>query len=270
MATKFDDGSAMWAKSTNKLYDRTEACLIVQDVANPGDFAEAADGNAMRPTELLVEVIWGVPMHAVAVIDIRGEMLLGKPQHQDTVEFLVRADGWACYKWPKGVPPGAFFGKWYVNAHSHVRQHRKLQETWFKTRDPELGDRGYLRTCAGFKFFERRACVREYRFAQRIYWAKYAAANPHLTAVWETCGALATGVGADYTRCDVFVGGDGAVSVNEISLSSYWGNTLSDAWQRRFLDLWLAGYDAAPDAGGAAFHRTYSGPLPSPTYRGPP
>ena len=46
------------------------------------------------------------------------------------------------YRWPKHVPPGAYFGKWYVNAHSHVRMHRKLQETWFRTRDPARGDRG--------------------------------------------------------------------------------------------------------------------------------
>ena len=48
-----------------------------------------------------VEVIWGVPLHGVTVVDVVGEMILGKTQHKDTVEFLVRTDGWACYKWPK-------------------------------------------------------------------------------------------------------------------------------------------------------------------------
>ena len=37
--------------------------------------------------------------------------------------------------------------------------------------------------------------------------------------VWRVCDALALGVGADYLRCDVFVTPDGAVSVNEISLT---------------------------------------------------
>ncbi|KAH8076438.1 hypothetical protein JL721_439 [Aureococcus anophagefferens] len=350
MRVKFDDGSAMWAKSTNKLYAVTDPCLIVQDVVNPTAFVGArADGNALRPVELLVEVVWGVPMHAVAIVSIRGEMILGKArrkaQHQDTVEFLVRRDGWACYKWPKINAPGAFFSKWYVNRHSHVRLHRKLQETWFKTRDPTRGDRGWRKTCAGLRAFERRACKSEYRVAQTLFWAKYGALASHLPKVWDTCGALATGVGgrrrdwgfegaratrarrddrperrspgatraratiagattpratrperrapgatraarrrgdasrpqvgADYLRCDVFVAPDGDVSLNEISLSSYWGNTLSDAWQTRFLDLWIDGYGAppndddellAPNEGGAAFETTFTGPLPSPTY----
>ncbi|KAK7248846.1 hypothetical protein SO694_00042152 [Aureococcus anophagefferens] len=269
MRVKFDDGSAMWAKSTNKLYAVTDPCLIVQDVVNPKAFVGArADGNALRPVELLVEVVWGVPMHAVAIVSIRGEMILGKAQrkaqHQDTVEFLVRRDGWACYKWPKINAPGAFFSKWYVNRHSHVRLHRKLQETWFKTRDPTRGDRGWRKTCAGLRAFERRACKSEYRVAQTLFWAKYGALASHLPKV-----------GADYLRCDVFVAPDGDVSLNEISLSSYWGNTLSDAWQTRFLDLWIDGYGAppndddellAPNEGGAAFETTFTGPLPSPTY----
>ena len=54
--------------------------------------------------------------------------------------------------------------------------------------------------------------------------------------------------------------------MNEISLSSYWGNTLSDAWQRRFVDLWIDGYLPADDGGGAAFGTVYSGEIPSPTY----
>jgi len=56
------------------------------------------------------------------------------------------------------------------------------------------------------------------------------------------------------------------VDVNEISLSSYWGNTLSDAWQRRFVDPWIDGYLPADDGGGAAFGTVYSGEIPSPTY----
>ena len=66
-------------------------------------------------------------------------------------------------------------------------------------------------------------------------------------------------------RCDVFVT-DGVVHMNEISLSSYWGNTLSLAWQRRFVDLWIDGYVQADDGGAAAFSQVYSGDLPSPTY----
>ena len=52
----------------------------------------------MRPMEILVEVIWGVPTHGALLIDVVGEMILGKPQHRDTLEFLIRTDGWACYK----------------------------------------------------------------------------------------------------------------------------------------------------------------------------
>jgi len=268
MQSVFDDGSKTWASVTNKLYAKTEPCLILQDVVNPGKVSNALDGNAMRPTEVLVEVVWGVPLHGVTVTDVVGEMILGKQQHKDTVEFLIRTDGWACYKWPKNRAPGAYFGKWYVNDHSHVRAHRKTQETWFKTRDPALLDRGWRRTCSGLRFFERSACIREYRHVQALFWAKFAGPLiDYLPKVWDTCSRLAQGVGADYLRCDVFVTG-GAVSVNEISLSSYWGNTLSDAWQQRLVDLWIDGYLPADDGGGAAFATAYSGDIPSPTYAG--
>ena len=61
-----------------------------------------------------------------------------------------------------------------------------------------------------------------------LFWAKFSSSLvDHLPKVWDTCSKLAQGVGADYLRCDVFVTG-GKVDVNEISLSSYWGNTLSD------------------------------------------
>ena len=108
-------------------------------------------------------MIWGVPLHGVTVVDVVGEMILGKTQHKDTVEFLVRTDGWACYKWPKNRAPGQWFGKWYVNDHSHIRAHRKTQETWFKTKDPSLHDRGWRRTCRGLGSLEYSRCVREYR-----------------------------------------------------------------------------------------------------------
>ena len=68
------------------------------------------------PTELVVDIHTGV-----TVVDVVGEMILGKTQHKDTVEFLVRTDGWACYKWPKNRAPGRCPGKWYVNDHSHPR-----------------------------------------------------------------------------------------------------------------------------------------------------
>ena len=99
----------------------------------------------------------------MTVVDVVGEMILGKTQHKDTVEFLVRTDGWACYKWPKNRAPGDWFGKWYVNDHSHIRAHRKTQETWFKTKDPSLNDRGWRRTCRGLGSLEYSRCVREYR-----------------------------------------------------------------------------------------------------------
>ena len=109
-------------------------------------------------------------------------------------------------------------------------------------------------------------CVREYRYVQSLFWAKFSSSLvEYLPKVWDTCSRLARGVGADYLRCDVFVT-NGRVDVNEISLSSYWGNTLSDAWQRRFVDLWIDGYLPADDGGGAAFGTVYSGEIPSPTY----
>ena len=67
-------------------------------------------------------------------------------------------------------------------------------------------------------------------------------------------------------RCDAFVLADGAVTMNEISLSSYWGNTLSLAWQERTVSLWVDGYVKASDGGGAAFGSVFSGGLPSPGY----
>ena len=65
MDSVFDDGSKTWASVTNKLYAQTSPCLILQDVVNPGKVSNAMDGNDMRPTEVLVEVIWGVPLHGV-------------------------------------------------------------------------------------------------------------------------------------------------------------------------------------------------------------
>ena len=62
MDSVFDDGSKTWATVTNKLYAQTASCLILQDVVNPGKVSSASDGNDMRPTEVLVEVIWGVPL----------------------------------------------------------------------------------------------------------------------------------------------------------------------------------------------------------------
>ena len=68
--------------------------------------------------------------------------------------------------------------------------------------------------------------VREYRYVQSLFWAKFSSSLvEYLPKVWDTCSKLAQGVGADYLRCDVFVT-NGKVDVNEISLSSYWGNTL--------------------------------------------
>jgi len=40
--------------------------------------------------ELLVEVVWGVPMHAVAIVSIRGEMILGKAQRPAAATMFER------------------------------------------------------------------------------------------------------------------------------------------------------------------------------------
>ena len=79
MDSVFDDGSKTWASVTNKLYAQTAPCLILQDVVNPGKVSNAMDGNAMRPTEVLVEVIWGVPLHGVTP---SGDEISGAPRHR--------------------------------------------------------------------------------------------------------------------------------------------------------------------------------------------
>jgi hypothetical protein len=53
--------------------------LILQDVVNPGKVSNAMDGNAMRPTEVLVEVIWGVPLHGVT---LSGDQISGASRHR--------------------------------------------------------------------------------------------------------------------------------------------------------------------------------------------
>ena len=78
MDSVFDDGSKTWASVTNKLYAQTAPCLILQDVVNPGKVSSASDGNDMRPTEVLVEVIWGVPLHGVTP---SGDEISGAPRH---------------------------------------------------------------------------------------------------------------------------------------------------------------------------------------------
>ena len=118
MATKLLDGSPMWAHATNPLYAQTEACLIVQDVVNPEAFVAGVAENDMRPTEVMVELLWGVPMHGVLVIDVTGAMILGEAQHVDTIEYILRTDGWAAYKWPKLRRSGKYWPRWYINAHS--------------------------------------------------------------------------------------------------------------------------------------------------------
>ena len=82
MDSVFDDGSKTWATVTNKLYAQTAPCLILQDVVNPGKVSSASDGNAMRPTEVLVEVIWGVPLHGVTP---SGDEISGAPRHRRDV-----------------------------------------------------------------------------------------------------------------------------------------------------------------------------------------
>ena len=79
MDSVFDDGSKTWASVTNKLYAQTAPCLILQDVVNPGKVSSASDGNDMRPTEVLVEVIWGVPLHGVTP---SGDEISGAPRHR--------------------------------------------------------------------------------------------------------------------------------------------------------------------------------------------
>ena len=89
MDSVFDDGSKTWASVTNKLYAQTSPCLILQDVVNPGKVSAASDGNDMRPTEVLVEVIWGVPLHGVT---LSGDQISGAPRHRrDTVPVAASA-----------------------------------------------------------------------------------------------------------------------------------------------------------------------------------
>ncbi|KAH8071153.1 hypothetical protein JL721_4584 [Aureococcus anophagefferens] len=97
MREKFVD-RASWAAQSNPLYASIDACLIVQDVVNPGDFG--GEARAARPLELMVEVFWGRAVQAVLTVDAEGELVLGKPQYKNTAEFVVLRDGWAAYKWP--------------------------------------------------------------------------------------------------------------------------------------------------------------------------
>ncbi|KAJ1455651.1 hypothetical protein M885DRAFT_519333 [Pelagophyceae sp. CCMP2097] len=276
MKSKLLDGNSVWAHATNPLYAELEPCLILQDVANPAAFVSGAGGNDLRPLEMMVEVLWGVPHNGVLVTDVAGAMLLGEPQHVDTIEYLVRTDGWVAYKWPKVVRTGGWLAsKWYLNQHSAVRTHRKDQETWFRAIDPAVEDgKGIEETCAELSSpFERRACGYEYRREQSRFWAKYGDLPKHLGKVWDTCAQMGRGVGADYVRCDVFIDThSGQVLVNEISLSSYWGNTLSIAWQRDAVDLWAGGFGRTettcePEATcGDAFSSIFTGELPAPGY----
>jgi hypothetical protein len=91
MDSVFDDGSKTWASVTNKLYAQTAPCLILQDVVNPGKVSNAMDGNAMRPTEVLVEVIWGVPLHGVT---LSGDEISGAPRHRRDVVPVAASARW--------------------------------------------------------------------------------------------------------------------------------------------------------------------------------
>jgi hypothetical protein len=91
MDSVFDDGSKTWATVTNKLYAQTSPCLILQDVVNPGKVSAASDGNDMRPTEVLVEVIWGVPLHGVTP---SGDEVSGAPRHRRDVVPVAASARW--------------------------------------------------------------------------------------------------------------------------------------------------------------------------------
>lgn len=271
MKTKFVD-SASWARQTNPLYASIDPCLIVQDVVNPDDFA-AGENAARRPLEMMVEVLWGRSIQGVLTVDAEGELVLGRPQYKNTAEFFVLRDGWAAYKWPYLSRDGKFFSRRYTNPRSHVRAHRKARESWFRYAGGEGDAASAAEACAGARDTEAAICAAEYAQIGELFRRKYAAAAEALPEVWKTCDALARGIGADYVRCDVFVAPDGAVTVNEISLSSNWGNAVSAPWQKELVQMWLRGYggkECVPFVGvkcGAAFAGVFDGNIPSPFYR---
>ena len=161
MRSKFVD-RASWADQTNPLYASIDACLIVQDVANPEDFGGDAV-RAARPLEMMVEVVWGRSVQGVLTVDAEGELVLGKPQYKNTAEFVVLRDGWAAYKWPYLSRDGVVFSRRYTNPRSHVRAHRKARESWFRyDTDPAVDDGAADAddACEGVRATERATCLR--------------------------------------------------------------------------------------------------------------
>eukprot|EP00040_Diaphanoeca_grandis_P019091 m.100569 g.100569 ORF g.100569 m.100569 type:complete len:509 (-) comp27256_c1_seq1:33-1559(-) len=242
MHSKFVDNNPAWMDSTNKLYAAIDPCMFVQDVINPEGFGE---GKTERPLELMVEVLWGQPTHAVLTTTVRGELALGKTQYKNTEEYMVLNNGWVSYHWPKTK----WSGNPLFNERSKVLGHRLSGGiSWFKGQDPATttaADR--QEACQHPESHDVQYCMEEYDEIQQDFWTKYGSLMKHIPRVWNVCGALGTGIGADYVRCDVFVTPTGDVSVNEISLSSNWGNALSPAWQQRFIHAWVSGYDKSAD-----------------------
>eukprot|EP00041_Stephanoeca_diplocostata_P031437 m.978518 g.978518 ORF g.978518 m.978518 type:complete len:512 (-) comp23959_c0_seq4:3194-4729(-) len=271
MHSHFIDNNPTWKDSANILYAALHPCTFIQDVVNPEDFSE---GNTARPWEVMVEVVWGQAIHAVFTVTVRGSLSIGGGQYKNTEEYMLLDDGWAVYKWPR-LRWGPF------NANSAVQRHRLNRETWFKATDPNDDVDGPERACGGVATpSERVACEQEYRAIQLAFWAKYAQLVPSMPRVWNLCTAFGHGVGADYMRCDVFITPSGVVSVNEISLSSNWGNALSPKWQASLIDLWLQGYTSDPPCApepkegtcGSAYGGVFTSSLdtlPSPKYKQP-
>eukprot|EP00041_Stephanoeca_diplocostata_P029012 m.845875 g.845875 ORF g.845875 m.845875 type:complete len:661 (-) comp23477_c1_seq58:2272-4254(-) len=128
---------------------------------------------------------------------------------------------------------------------SNVPEMACSEVTFFKMADPARGNAGMAEVCdLKYTGRTREACRYEYREIQALFWRKYSGMMRGLASAWDVCAALGTGIGADYVRCDVFILPSGAVHINEISLSSNWGNALPQLWQQRVLDLWLRGYGA--------------------------
>lgn len=226
----------------------------------------------------MVEVMWGRAVHGVLTVPVRGEMALGKAGNiKNTEEFIVQRDGWVAYCWPKT----AWGGSPQLNRRSKVMAHRLNNGiSWFRP-DPgsslEQVAEAARKTCSPLVESEQQACISEYLEMRALYLDKYGGGlqASSLNTVWDVCSSFASGVGADYMRCDVFVTGDGSVSVNEISLSSNWGNALSPRWQAKLIELWTSGYAdnkdcTGPGSCGAAFSGLFEGDLPSPTWTGLP
>lgn len=269
METHFVDNNPRWKDSTNILYAALEPCMFIQDVVNPGDFRA---GMSARPMELMVEVLWGEAIHGVLTATVRGELALGSGQYKNTEEFIVLKNGWVAYMWPKTT----WSGNPMLNRRSAVQAHRLNNGiSWFKAEPEVTFDRVQLsakEACSPLMPTARPICESEYFEIRQMFLKKYSIIMGALPTVWSLCGKFATGVGADYMRCDVFITPDMKVSVNEISLSSNWGNALSTHWQKKVIDLWVDGYKKSNNCTtnsttcGSAYSGIFKGDLPSPVW----